>query len=283
MKIKKILLIALLLIATAIILTASVSYSPIKKENRTFLFALPEPKKGLAMAYPQFQEDFTAIGENTWYYIWTTCPTGADKCVSMSWCGEDPNLPVDYSNYVLLFNEPENPKQCNITPQQGVDYYTALHIKYPDIKWVVGNSIFWGSWQNWLNSFWNICNATPECKMPEYWGIHIYFKGSPELYIPFVESELTRLHDKIGGIFWVTEFAEISGNTVTDNALVNLFKKTPWIARWAYFTNRSQTTDPWIIDGWKIDLFDWNTGISTDIGNWYMHGLNKIMLPIVIR
>lgn len=278
MKNKKIIIIISALILVAII--GIIIYSQSHQKRAGIFIAPIELQKGLAMSFPS-QEDLTKLGD-VWYYNWGACPLGATNCVPMSWCGEDPNLPLNYSGYLLLFNEPEVETQCNITPQHGIDDYMFLKMKYPAAKFVVGNSIFWGSWQYWLNFFWDICNANKDCIIPQYWGIHVYISGNTD-WIPYIDAQLTRLHKRLGGTFWITEFAEINGNINTDNALVSLFLHTPWIARWAYFTNRSQATDPWVINGWKVDLFDWNTGEPTDIGTWYIHGIYKTALPMINR
>lgn len=244
------------------------------------------PQKGLAMSYPN-QNDIANLG-NIWYHVWGTCPEKETKCVPMSWCGEDPNLPINYSGYVILFNEPESETQCNITPERGIDYYMILQSKYPHVKWVVGNSIFWGEWKTWLIDFKTICENTKNCISPAIWGVHVYIKcGAGYEYSHcrnFIKRELESLHSFIGGIFWVTEFADIGGNIVSDNMILNLFEGIPWITRWAYFTNRSNLTDPWILDGWKVDLFDLNTGEPTDIGNWYIeYNFYKTRLPLLIK
>lgn len=240
-----------------------------------------DPNKGLAMAYPN-QEDLSRLGKDIWFYDWGSRAYDNPNYVPMSWCGEDPNLPLDYSGYLLLFNEPEVETQCNITPQEGIDHYLILKDKYPDARFIVGNTTFWGGWQYWLNFFWDLCNANQACIMPEYWGVHVYISGDPS-WVPYVKTELTHLHNKIGGVFWITEFAEIGGDVKTDSALMSLFATTPWIARWAYFTNRSAPDAPWVLDGWKVDLFDWNTGEITDIGKWYIGNSYITMLPIVMK
>ena len=238
--------------------------------------------KGLAMAYPTYQEDLSRAQVN-WFYDWSSSHYDDPRYVPMSWCGADPELPLSYSGYVLLFNEPELKSQCNITSQQGIDYYKSLQSKYPEAKWVVGNTIFWGSWQYWLNEFWDICHADPACVMPEYWGVHVYLSGDARTFIPFVKGELNKFHNKIGGIFWVTEFSEINGNINTDRSLVKLYEDTPYIARWAYFTNRSAPNDPWYLNGWRVDLFDWDTGEPTAIGNWYIGNMFDLFLSRITK
>ena len=129
-----------------------------------------DSRKGVAMAY-MHPEDILRTNAG-WYYIWDTCQK--DKCVPMSYQGEDPNLPSDYSDYILLFNEPNS--QTSISPTGAVDMYVYLSSKYPNAKWVVGNTIFWGNWQTWLKDFKDICQAKEDCVVPKYWGVHVYIR-----------------------------------------------------------------------------------------------------------
>ena len=219
-----------------------------------------------------------AIMNAEWYYTYSVC--NDPRCVPMSWCGEDPKLTTDYDGFVLLFNEPENPAQCNISPQTGIDRYRTLVEKYPNAKWVVGNSIFWGNWSNWLYQFRDLC-VSDGLQLPYAWGVHIYIRGSSSTWIPYIRDAMNRLHDGLGGTFWITEFAEINGNINTDDAMVRYFESEPWIERYAYFTNRAKGDEPWYPVGWNVQLFDWDTGVATQIGNWYANGLHQTFLPMV--
>ncbi len=242
-----------------------------------------EPARGLAMAYPQYMEDLDRLNVG-WWYAWSSNQSTDQRYVPMSWCGEDPNLPLDYSSYVLLFNEPEVETQCNITPAYGLLEYKVLQAKYHHARWVVGNTTFWGGWQYWLNFFYDLCSADQQCIMPEYWGVHVYLSGTPEEWTQYVQAELDHLHERTGGTFWITEFAEVNGNVDTDQVLVTLFRNTAYIDRYAYFTNRSDPQAPWYLEGWRVDLFDWATGDLTTLGAWYNAGvISTFYLPAVLH
>lgn len=236
------------------------------------------PSKGIAMAYPSLT-DIEAVSAD-WYYYYGTC--SEPNCVPMSWCGEDVNLSPDYMGYILLFNEPENPAQCNITPEVGLSRYEILLAKYPNAKWVVGNSIFWGTWNDWLYSFRDLCTAQ-DVPLPYAWGVHIYVYSSPEKNMPFIQQEMGQLHQDFSQPFWVTEFAEVKGNVFMDDAMVRYFQSQPWIERYAYFTNRAQGDEAWYPYGWKVQLSDYATGELTAIGKWYRDGLHRTFLGMVIK
>lgn len=245
------------------------------------VYRTPDVRKGIAMAYPQYQEDLEQLGDNTWYYNWGACPIGDAHCVPMSRDGSDPELPLDYSGYVLLFNEPNNPEPYGhpIPPNDAVGIYMTLTNQYPDAKWVVGNVNLFT--RRWMWEFWNGCINTEGCILPTYLGWHIYVTD---------DSEAINLHLFLDGIhqyeypdtvWWITEFADVNGNISNDARIVHEFESRPFIQRWAYFTNRATGAEPWYPIGWKVSLFNWNTGEPTDIGKWYIDGLNKIFIPIM--
>jgi hypothetical protein len=226
--------------------------------------------KGIALAYP-FYKDITDV-KASWFYVWGSCNVAG--CVPMSRNGEDPNLPPDYNGYILLFNEPNNPEPYGhpIDPLEAVVIYLQLCDKYSHAKWVVGNVSAWGL--DWLCEFYTHCDRPPQA-----YGMHGYVEGwiTPQDLMNW----WTEAHDNLGGDFWITEFADSTGNTKNDEALVKYFKANSWIKRWAYFTNRAKGDEPWYPSGWNVQLFDQN-GKMTKIGRWYS-GKHFVFLPIIHR
>jgi hypothetical protein len=240
------------------------------------------PSKGIGMAY-MYPEDLIRMKAD-WWYVWGGCPTNTPSgCVPMSYDGESPNLPLSYSGYVLLFNEPDNPPPFGgtLTPKEAIVKYMKLCDEFSNVKWVVGNvNIFY---RMWMHDFWSLCKATPGCIMPKYLGWHIYIS---------TENEAKHLHLFLDGMqklefpntrWWITEFADITGNISNDDIMVNEFKKRDWIERWAYFTNRASEEEGWYPIGWDVQLFDWETGEMTAIGKWYANDVHKEYLPIIQR
>jgi len=221
-------------------------------------------EKGLAMAY-FVPEDLITLGVS-WYYTWNVYqPNMPPGFVPMSRNGEDPNLPLDYSGYVLLFNEPNNiePYGHPITPENGAQIYIGFVEKYPKAKWVVGNVSVW-SW-DWLADFRDNCG---NYKLPDAWGIHAYI----EMFIDLTTTKmlLNAAHNNLGGKFWITEFADTTGNVKNDDRLTDYFYNTSWIERWSYFTNRATGSESWYPKYWnKVQLFDFETNELTAIGEWY--------------
>jgi hypothetical protein len=273
MKNKKALLI--LTIITGILICVFIIDSEKFKEQTKFLLSLPIAGKGIAMPYV-FAEDLERTN-SSWYYNWGTCSTIPPGCVPMSWSGTDPNLPTDYSDYILLFNEPDRPDQANLTPETGIIIYKQFKLKYPDAKWVVGNTFY----PEWLYKFRDLCLTDVNCIMPEYWGLHAYM-GNIE-YLSSTINRVKSAHNNLGGTFWITEFAAVYGDIKADDGLVKFFESQPWIERWAIFCNRAQGTEPWYPTHWVVRMFDWDTGAPTKIGNWYINGLYDNLLPLVMR
>lgn len=244
--------------------------------------------KGLAMAYPVYQEDLQRLGDNVWFYDWASNHYNNPNYVPMSYKGEDPNLSFEYSGYILLFNEPngEVPYGYPINVSDGVSIYAGLIQEYPHAKFVVGNVIFWGSWNDWIVDFKNLCQQQG-ISVPNYWGLHVYLdtKGYEDYFTSFTINELTALHDQIGGTFWITEFADIHANILMDDRLIQIFESHNWIDRWAYFTNRisGEAGEP-IPPGWTCELFNWSTGNPTLVGSWYIgEEYHQKFLSLIMR
>jgi hypothetical protein len=238
---------------------------------------LAEPQKGIAMSY-FYPEDLPKVNAE-WWHIFGPCQSNYPAgCVPMSWGGNNvPGLDPNYDGYLLFLNEPDRPDQSNKTPAEGIALYKQRKAQYPNAKFVVGNTFY----PQWLFDFKALCKADTACEMPTIWGLHAYM-GNAE-YLPKMFAYLDDAHSRLGGEFWITEFASVFGDMFVDDALVNYFQSHDWIKRWAYWTNRYQGNEAWYPPGWNTNLFDWATGEPTKIGNWYIHGLHKTFISIVIK
>jgi hypothetical protein len=225
-----------------------------------------DPARGVAMIQPQYTQDLQTVGAG-WYYTWTTYPTaGAANYVPMSREGlfDLARLSADYDGYMLVFNEPNQsePYGADLSPQEAATRYTAIRAAYPNAVMVVGNASAWAL--DWYTAF--IAALPQGTPRPTHWGVHGYVEAwiTPAHLIDW----WTDLHDTIGGIWWVTEFADTTGNTATLHQLVTFVQVTQWIERYAYFTNRYTPAD-YIPDTWHdFNLID-DTGWLTDVGQVY--------------
>jgi hypothetical protein len=239
---------------------------------------ITEPVKGIAMAYPQYMEDLTRLDDSAWFYDWWTCPENAVNCVPMSWSGDIvPGLDTNYSDYLLFLNEPDRPDQSNKTPAEGLALYKLRKADYPNAKFVVGNTFY----PNWLLQFKALCESDADCIMPDIWGVHFYIADRG--YFQYMSGLYSQYLTQLPGEIWITEFAAINGDVILDNMILQWIKSNSQITRYAYFTNRYPLNDPNVPLGWTTQLFDWDTGEPTIIGDWYMHGLHQIFMPMVTQ
>jgi hypothetical protein len=219
----------------------------------------PNYLHGVAMAHPS-NVDLVTTGA-TWYQNWRPCTE--TNCVPMTVVGTDPGLSKTYSQPILFLNEPDGgpPTSYTISVSDALQDYKKLVTEYPHAKWVVGNIVSLQS--DWITQFHDSCNCSPYA-----WGAHAYFANPAEL--AQVENWLNNLHNITGGNYWITEWADTTGNIANDQAFYAWMESKSWIKRAAYFTNRVQGIESWYPDGWKVPLLDWSTGHLTDVGNWYI-------------
>jgi len=68
------------------------------------------------------------------------------------------------SEYVLGFNEPEDPEQANMTIEEAVPLWHALRTKFPDRLWVSPST--WTTDNDWLERFYDLYTATYPGEVP---------------------------------------------------------------------------------------------------------------------
>ena len=237
-----------------------------------------DSRQGIGMAYPYF-EDFNTL-QVSWFYVWGTDQgyLSDSRYVPMSYAGEDPNLPINYSGYLLVFNEPNNPQPygAGITPQVASDRYRILGNKYPNAKFVVGGVSVWDSvyYGNWLSTFRSLCS---DCKAPYAYAIH----GYVESWITADQLKIwwTKHENELGKI-WITEFADTLGRPQVLWELISWIKTQPNIERYAVFTNRAIGNESWYPQGWNVQLVG-NDGNITALGK-SMRNYN-LYYPMIVK
>jgi hypothetical protein len=212
------------------------------------------PNKGIALVEPYLQ-DLDSVGA-TWYYTWTHYPKPTDdnRYIPMSYYGLfDASLPVDYDGFVLFLNEPNNPAPfgAGITPQLAAERYRDFIQARPRVKLVVGNA---SAWSNvWHYDFIHAVKSYG-IELPKYVGVHCYVEQhiTAEVCEFYINQMRLTWQVEAGYIpeFWITEFADTTGNTKSLTALMNVIQSKSYITRFAYFTNRYDTTQPYIPAGW---------------------------------
>lgn len=255
-------------------LTSSFSY---KKNDLQ-----PKPLRGLAMTY-YYEDDIKKLGIE-WFYFWgTTYPFPSDKYVPMSRCGEDIEIPKDYSGFLLVFNEPSNsePYGCGITPTEGVKRYKALTEKYPSAKYVVGNVSLWDVYYDeWLKTFLDSCDG---CKRPDALAFHAYIESWID--IKTIKGWASLYRKTFPGYrFWITELADTKGRPEEFSELLSwLDGQSDWLDRYAVFTNRASGSEAWYPKGWNVQLVN-PDGELTPLGSTLLPKIEyKYYFPIISK
>lgn len=219
-----------------------------------------EPEKGIALVTDKIS-DLDAVGAG-WYYTWTSLPTIKEdkRYVPMSYYGLfDESLPLDYSDFVLFLNEPNNPAPFGawITPNLAAERYIKFIEARPNSKLVVGNTSAWST--QWHYDFLQEIKLY-NVPLPKYVGLHGYVESwiTPStLEFYWNQTKLLYKSFDIDATFWITEFADTTGNVENMKSLMRIIYGYDWITRYAYFTNRYDPEAEYIPDGWyNFGLFE---------------------------
>lgn len=196
-----------------------------------------------------------------WYYNWgpqTDLKTKAEF-VPMAFGKRAIAAPIG-GEIVLGFNEPDHPKQANLTVKEALDAWPHVmrQAKSVGSPSVAGNPVT----GEWLPMF---MDGNPKV---DFVTVHWYKGVNPEKFI----NDMQAIHDKYKKPIWVTEFApQTTAGSVEDpkkftQEEVNRFvaettrwmEETPFIERYAWHDSHSGTSS----------LFD-EKGKLTETGKAY--------------
>ncbi len=207
--------------------------------------ALPNPRRGLAMAVPAHQ-DLAALGVG-WYYVWDWCIR--PRCVPMAYFMD---LPPDCPPLLLVGNEPNavRPFGGPMTPAEAAIKVVAIEKACPRTRLVVGNvaaddwrpSGGWGSGRDWLVEFLNRYRAAAGHRFSQTIGVHCYAQAVANYCL----QQLGDMRALFAGPMWVTEFGILSGAPNQYAALLNFIDGH--FERYAAYTNRQPHTG----QGWEL-------------------------------
>jgi hypothetical protein len=225
-------------------------------------------KKGIAIPREYINIRDAEILECSWYYDWGNfCDNESFhmiEYVPMSYSG---NMIDTNSSNILLFNEPNNKGQGNLTPQLAVEKYKLFLDKYGIDKLIVGGIMFWGGY-TWLKSFLEEIDTAGIAKPKRYhyhgfieWGL------APENLIAFWQDcqKLT------GEKYWITEYNDIEGNLDNIKKLTEFLQNDPYVERYSLFCNRITGKESWYPIFWPENplfapIIDGNL---SNIGKYY--------------
>lgn len=248
--------------------------SPIQNKYQVFLPLVkhdaPPPYYGLAMAYVN-SADIRTLNVG-WYYTWSDGESAniPAQFVPMSYYGLNVRQPKDYSGYMLVFNEPNNPQPwgCDLAPAEAARRYGELRQQYPQAKLVVGGwSVFS---KDWIEGFVSELEKL-NIPLPEYWHVHAYIEAwvTPAV----AQQNLAFFHDLTGGTYWITEFSSLDGNLADFQNMTNWFENQKWISRIGAYTNRQPPDADWAINS-NVELINSGGNLNT-IGAFYSNQASK--------
>ncbi|KAJ6551420.1 glycosyl hydrolase catalytic core-domain-containing protein [Mycena capillaripes] len=195
---------------------------------------------------------FTTTGKVSWYYTWGLGSVDTDlEFVPMLWGQKDVAQWTDASDginatiaqrkptAVLGMNEPQQPGQSNLTPQQGADmwktYIEPLHAQGLRLGSPAPSSA--PSGKTWIQDFLTACDGG--CTV-DFIALHWYDVNATN----FIEY-LTDFHDTFQRPIWVTEWAcqnFNNGPQCTQPEVAELLNQTQafmdaqdWVERYAWF------------------------------------------------
>lgn len=180
---------------------------------------------GIALAVKRL-EDVKTLGAS-WWYDWT--PTGG---VPMLWAGKiSSQIDKNYTEEILVFNEPNIKTQSNILPEDAVNLVRQIRDYYPYAKLVVGGVSIWA--KDWLEKYFRLGGYADKIHIHAYieeWigldEINNFIKG----FLPFNK------------LVWITEFNNLNDNAKEFEEMIKLFKGFSQIERIAPYTNTQPHT-----------------------------------------
>jgi hypothetical protein len=275
------------------------------------VFQSDQRRQGVVVPYEQdsgapgsetFAKDIESLGVQ-WYYNYSgSSPISIEMAsvgiifIPMSYDGEDPKLPTEYTGYLLVFNEPDVRSQANLNQRQAVDRYLALKNKYKKAILVVGGvSAFvenagWYSCvdskgspisdvdgrpiKSWISCFMDEFERRGITdQIPKYWHAHAYLNEGTDavghLKIEAAMQTLTSLHEKTGGNYWITEYSDVTGNVINFSSFTQWLKNQVWIRRFAPFATRISGNESWYPKAFwglpqHVSLIDFSSSSSSN-------------------
>lgn len=234
----------------------------------------PPSKKGVGMPYPDCT-DAATVGA-TWEYMWgpqpPDCP-GIDN-VPMLWGAGQVNATITgNSQWVMGFNEPDQPDQSNISAANAAVMWQQIEQNYPNRKLVAPAPS--QLHPNWLVDFRNAYIAKYG-KPPrlDALAMHCYMATAADC------MELAQTFEswaQAWGVkeIWLTEFAFLPCLSGSDaqaiaegQTLISWVENQPLYTRMAWFASRIQGTESWAMSC-NTPLLDWTTRSQSTYGKMY--------------
>lgn len=234
----------IILVFALLLLTRSVPLSkaprPIAVKETQYVYLLPQiranvpaAKKGIGMPYADCRQ-LAALGIR-WEYNWSgeTWNCAGVENVPMAWAG----VPSDVrgnSEWLMGFNEPDQPGQANLAPGTASALWRAIELRYPGRKLVAPAPSHLDP--EWLVRFRdNYMAVFAKPPRMDALAVHCYLPTAVECIALVREYETWAREWNVGEI-WVTEFsftdAEQARDFISYLASDALVSRYSWFALW---------------------------------------------------
>lgn len=217
---------------------------------------------GLGMAVPS-QTDAGLLGVG-WYYNWLPERRGKDPnmpYVPMLWDGHvSSKIPQDYSDWILILNEPNLAAQSNVSPQEAMRRLTAAREYYPNAKLVCCGVN--ASALNWTREF-----LAAGAARPDAWHVHAYTMGNEPPSV--AQDYVKRQHALTGGNYWITEYGAPEGQVDWFKQMTEFFLTQSYVVRVAAYTNRQPDNVSWALEP-GVEMVN-DDGTLTPMGVYYQN------------
>jgi hypothetical protein len=207
--------------------------------------------KGVSLQ-KSYCQDVARLG-GAWNYNWSHQPVpGCEAGFVPMICGRFSDIQLGMaifwatqSGWLLGFNEPDRPEQANIAPEEAATLWRRIEEARPSGVRLISPVTAQGNlkWlRQWRSAYYAKYNAYPHV---DAWAFH-YYGGASGLQNAL--SAMIAQLDAWGesGEIWVTEFGRCDDKAVDFmESAISIFKASPRVTRYAWFTNRIRGDESW--------------------------------------
>lgn len=228
------------------------------------------PKRGVGATYPDC-EQLRSLGVS-WYHNWSLRPGVCEgiSSVPQVWCLGEIGKPVGgNSNILIAFNEPDQPSQCCLSPEQAAEVWPQVEAM-AEGRLLTSPNATWMPWlEMWYQAYTDMYGRPPKVDLV---AVDFYASISRSLEILDEARVLMGLWEAQGIL--IPEFGYPYGTEQEAveymQQMVPILEKDSRVIGYAWY-QLSQPDDPlWQPKGWvNTSLFDYATGDITLLGTNY--------------
>ncbi|OQD68604.1 hypothetical protein PENDEC_c033G05592 [Penicillium decumbens] len=212
-------------------------------------------KRGAAYNDPNSVSPLANTGALSWAYNWDmhlsdSLPSGVEF-IPMLWGSKDfggwvtaiETALSSGSNYIMGFNEPDNPGQANMSPSDAASFYNQYITPYSGqaklISPAVTSSSNDGQGLSWFTEFMGGCSSCGITGLAVHW-----YGDTADDFQSFVQKAMNTAQQYGLSEIWITEFAlNADVNGVGDpattaeflNSVLPWLDSQPMVSRYSYF------------------------------------------------